>query len=97
MNPDYVNLVFSLNLTIYFFMAVIALNFGTRSAQSGYFTSDQKWMRVVVSLLAIGFAGFVWYQFAAGGLNAIGYIVGLLAAFCTGFATDFPARRVATR
>lgn len=97
MNPDYANLVFSVGLTIYFFVCVFALNFGTRCAQSGRFTSDQVRLRVVVSLLAIGFAGFVWYQFAAGGLNAVGYIVGLLAAFCTGFATDFPARRVATR
>lgn len=97
MNPDYVNLVFSVGLTAYFFMAVFALNFGTRFAQSGRFTSEQTWLRVVVSLLAIGFASVVWFQFAAGGLNAFGYLVGLLAAFCTGLVTDFPVRRVAAR
>lgn len=97
MNPDYVNLVFCVGLTVYFFMAVFALSWGTRCAQSGYFTSEQIWLRVGASLLAIGFAAVVWCQFAAGGLDSVGYVVGLLSAFSTGFATDLPARRVAAR
>jgi len=92
MSKDFQNLVFAVDLTIYFFICIAALTYGTRLAKSGHVSADQVWLRVASGLVSVALLAVVYMQFHSGGLNALGYVLGVVGAFCGSFCIDFPKR-----